>query len=599
MPNDTPTVELRDFEAGYETLEHLTDAFLILDETWRFTYVNKEAERLWRRSREDLLGRSIWVAFPDLVGSVFDQACRRALAEQTLVAFESYYEPLSRWLSVRAHPAKGGLSICFRDVASHQQAEEALRKSEERLRSLIETTSDWIWEVDERFVYTYVSPRVRDLLGYEPEEVLGKTPFDFMPPEEARRTREAVAAGEPLFAFENENRHKDGRSVILETSARPFFDTQGVFCGYRGIDRDITKRKQEEAARARLIAIIEATTDFVATADTSGRVLYYNRAARRMLGIGEDEDISSIRIPDTHPPWANEVVSNQGIPTANREGLWVGETALLSREGREIPISQLIIAHKAPDGRVEYLSTIGRDVTMRKHIEQLRQEYIQAMLHDLRSPLSAIGMQARLLDAGLGANWPAADAKRSLEIVSRGVRRMAEMIRELAESANMEGGPFRLERQPIALRPFVADLLEGSGLAAQSERIQLEIPADCPPVRADPGYLERIFSNLLGNALKYSPREARVWVKARLDGDIVTVSVSDEGTGIAEEDLPRIFERFYRSGEARRIEGLGLGLYITRKLIEAHGGRIWVDEETGQGATFHFTLPRSSAAASQ
>ncbi|MCP4689875.1 MAG: PAS domain S-box protein, partial [Desulfobacterales bacterium] len=137
-------------------------------------------------------------------------------------------------------------------------AEEALRRSETKFRGLIESSSDWIWEVNEEGVYTYASPRVETMLGYKPEEVVGKTPFHLMPPEEAARTAEIfkdlIEKGEEIVALENVNLRKDGRRVVLETSGVPFFDEAGKIAGYRGADRDVTKRKKtEEEARRRAV----------------------------------------------------------------------------------------------------------------------------------------------------------------------------------------------------------------------------------------------------------------------------------------------------------------------------------------------------------
>jgi PAS domain S-box-containing protein len=140
--------------------------------------------------------------------------------------------------------------VIIKDTTERIQADELLRDSKLRYQNLVESTSDWVWEVDKEGRYTYVSPRIRDLLGYEPEEVINKTPFDLMPPEEAERVGEifatAVARQEPINSLENINLHKDGRLLILETSGLPFFDVGGEFLGYRGIDRDITDRKQSE-----------------------------------------------------------------------------------------------------------------------------------------------------------------------------------------------------------------------------------------------------------------------------------------------------------------------------------------------------------------
>jgi PAS domain S-box-containing protein len=138
----------------------------------------------------------------------------------------------------------------IKDITEHQLADELLMESKLKYQNLVESINDWVWEVNEKGKYTYVSPKIKDLLGYAPKEVLNKTPFDLMPKEEAKRVREifinAVNRHEPLNALENTNLHKDGHEVILETSGTPFYNLRGEFKGYRGIDRDITKRKKTE-----------------------------------------------------------------------------------------------------------------------------------------------------------------------------------------------------------------------------------------------------------------------------------------------------------------------------------------------------------------
>ena len=155
-----------------------------------------------------------------------------------------------------------GQRVSVRDVTDRKLAEEKLEQSRERFRNLVETTSDWIWEIDTNNVYTYVSPKIRDLLGYEPQEVLGKTPFDLMPENEApkvlQQIKKSTAAHKPVKGLENVNRHKDGHLVTLETNAVAVYDVYGNFSGYRGIDRDITERKVAEQERERLMWILEA-----------------------------------------------------------------------------------------------------------------------------------------------------------------------------------------------------------------------------------------------------------------------------------------------------------------------------------------------------
>jgi len=158
------------------------------------------------------------------------------------------------------------------------------------------------------------------------------------------------------------------------------------------------RRTQAEEGRARLSAILEVTTDFVGIADIHGKVIYLNSSGRKMLGIKEDEDIANRDIADTHPEWASRIVLDEGIPTAVRDGVWSGDTALLSPDGREIPVSQVILAHKAPDGTVEFLSTIARDITERKRAEATRQALYRASI-EIQEPLGLQDRLARVLQA--------------------------------------------------------------------------------------------------------------------------------------------------------------------------------------------------------
>lgn len=172
------------------------------------------------------------------------------------------------------------------------EANAALRESEERYRALVETVSDWVWEVDENTVYTFVGTKIRDLLGYEPGEILGKTPFDLMPPDEALRVKEIfgplAARQEPFPAIENANLHRDGHLVVLETSGHPFFDANGRFRGYRGVDRDITARKQAEETIRRNAERLRQVQKFEAIGRMAGGLAHrLNNLMTVVMGYSE------------------------------------------------------------------------------------------------------------------------------------------------------------------------------------------------------------------------------------------------------------------------------------------------------------------------
>jgi signal transduction histidine kinase len=172
------------------------------------------------------------------------------------------------------------------------------------------------------------------------------------------------------------------------------------------------------------------------------------------------------------------------------------------------------------------------------------------------------------------------------------LRRMERMLRDLADSARSESGKLELAAEPVPLGAFVAGFLETAEGVLDVRRVQNAVPVALPPVFADPDRLDRILANLVGNALKYS--HGAVVVRAEHANGEVRIAVADQGAGVAADDLPRLFQRYYR-GQRHEGEGLGLGLFIVRKLVEAHGGRIWAESRPGEGATFTFTLPVARA----
>ena len=221
-----------------------------------------------------------------------------------------------------------------------------------------------------------------------------------------------------------------------------------------------------------------------------------------------------------------------------------------------------------------------------------REDILRAVSHDLRNPLAVILGQAQLLRRTLERSGHDGKEQASATAIIAASQRMDAMIQDLVDAARAEAGQLSLRREAINLRPFALQLKERLAPILETERIEIQVPEGLPPVWADPARLERILINLWSNALKYSSPGTSVTVSARREDGWVITSVSDRGPGIPPDDLPRLFQRYFRAEAGReRREGVGLGLYITRRLVEAHGGRIWVESEVGKGSTFSFSLP--------
>jgi signal transduction histidine kinase len=232
------------------------------------------------------------------------------------------------------------------------------------------------------------------------------------------------------------------------------------------------------------------------------------------------------------------------------------------------------------------------DITAMHDLQQQQEDFLHIVSHDLRQPLSVMHGYLQLLEPIVAAIGTTQDTlHKGIAAITRSVQRMNVMIQDLADATRLAGGQLVLSLEPIDLGLDIMNLLERMAESLAVARIETDIAPDLPPVLADHDRLERILLNLLSNALKYSPRDTPVRLRARRVADRIAISVIDQGRGIAPEDLPHLFARFYRGKGERRTEGIGLGLYITKLLVEAHGGHISVESAPGHGSTFTVTLP--------
>ncbi len=246
------------------------------------------------------------------------------------------------------------------------------------------------------------------------------------------------------------------------------------------------------------------------------------------------------------------------------------------------------------DGRLVRME-VAIDITERKRQEQFREQYVGLISHDLRTPISTIALAATLLRALLERGAGLEEAARPLETIRRSTRRMAEMVEDLLETTRLESGHFQLHNSRFDLGRLagaVAAQLETT--TSRPIRCQTSGPA---PVLADTGRIERVLENLIGNALRYSPPESLVTVQIEAQEQEAIVTVADSGIGIPPDELPKLFQRFYRVKGNDSGKGLGLGLYNSRLIIEHHGGRIWAESSPGAGSTFGFALPVAPLAA--
>ena len=352
---------------------------------YRIIDVNPAYERILGIKSSEVCGRLATDVYQSTPPPYLDIYVKVAQTGKS-ASFETYYSPMEKYFQISVFsPEKDCFATVFSDITDKKLIEQSLRKSKERFRSLVEATSDWIWEIDENLRYTYASSKIKEILGYEPEEIIGKTPFDLMPPNEAKKIKEKFLAffsqRKSFKNLENLNSNKYGHSIILETSGVPFFDSEGIFRGYRGIDRDITMRKTiEEQSRLyeqRFYSIFKNLRLISMVLDLEGNIVFCNDYLQELTGKSSDEYLGR--------DWIDTFIGKE-----NSFGLSISELIQKTNSGASLPMLQSQLF--TPDGKrlmiswlnnpiyedkdiVTGLLIIGEDITDKKHFEmQLLQE---------------------------------------------------------------------------------------------------------------------------------------------------------------------------------------------------------------------------------
>ena len=391
-----------------------------------------------------------------------------------------------------------------------------------------------------------------------------------------------------------------GSEAVILASASPLLVSDAIL-GAVTTWRDVTERElmleELERRAVELSAVVASIPEGVIIYDANGAVLRLNPAAERMLGYSSGELIAAmdgglealrLQSPDGRPLSIEESQPWRALHGETSRG----EAELLfPREGGPIWVSISAAPLRSQDATLLGAVLVLADITRQRQLQEHRDDLLRAVSHDLRNPLTAIQGHAQMLQWVLEQTGLQGRPAKSAQAIHANAQRMDSMIRDMTDSVRLEAARLELDLEPVQLDRCLVELLDRSATSIDSSRVGLQFPADLPPVLADRHQLERVLTNLLTNALKYSPPGKGVTVEAAATGTEVVVSVQDQGEGIAPEDLPLLFERFFRSGTARGAQGLGLGLYIAKMLVEAHGGRIWVESEPGKGSRFSFTLP--------
>ncbi len=356
------------------------------------------------------------------------------------------------------------------------------------------------------------------------------------------------------------------------------------------VDRDITQRKQLEEQLLFHANIAQSISDAVIATDMQYCILSWNDAAERLYGWKREEVLGKYS-PDILATSSPHTSSSDWLAHIFTEGFWKGEVSQKRKDGTSLSIFASVSAVKDFSGSILGFVTVNRDITERKALEKRKDDFISMASHELKTPVTSIAAFAELLQLLCEQEG---DAKYLpyLSQMNTQVARLTRLINDVLDLSKIQAGKLALQKTFVDLNALVKETVETLQLTTKKHQL-LVVGAVNTQVWADQDRIGQVLTNLIANAIRYTPEPGNILVNLSEEENAVTLSVQDFGIGIPCEHQAKIFERYYRVGGKMEntFPGLGMGLYISHEIIQNHGGCMWVDSATGKGSTFSFSLP--------
>lgn len=526
------------------------------------------------------------------------------VAEMVREKENKYKEDLEARVAERTAQLEAANHDLNNEIDERRRAEKVLRESQERFRLLVDGVRDYaIYMLDRQGRITNWTLGAERIHGFRAEEILGRHFSRLYAPQ-------AVEQGQPeadllrvtvdaRLEAERSSIRKDGSVFLAHLVFSSLYNSAGGIRGFSAVARDITEQRRAQEALSHLQLqqqlILESAGDGIFGLDASGACTFINPAGARMGGY-EPAELIGRSLQETFFPLFPDS-KNECDCTFN---------ALLTRAPESHSDTATVRRKDGTSLAVEYTATpilnsaekrlgavvIFRDVTARKAVEQMKDEFISLVSHELRTPLTAIHAALGLLSTGEMCSQPG----KCLAMVKVGLDntdRLTRLVSDILDLERMQSGKIRMEKKPCDAAQLLEQAADLMRPAAAARGMVIEVAAQPIAFIADPDRVKQVLINLLSNAIKFSPPSSTIRTFAENSAASVVFRVKDLGRGIPAEKLSLIFERFQQvdASDARRMGGTGLGLAICRSIADQHNGRIVVDSEPGKGSVFSFFLP--------
>ncbi len=481
--------------------------------------------------------------------------------------------------------------------------QQTIAANDERLRALISATSDVIYSLSADWEV------MRELDGrgflkdtHEPMVNWRKQNVYHEDMEMVNHAINEAIRGKKMFQLEHRVNRADGSTGWTLSRAVPIIDDKGEIIEWFGIASDITDRKlaeqalqeareQAEQQKRTYETITSNTPDLMYVWDLDYRFTYVNSALLTMWGKTWDEAVGKKLIDNGYEPWHAEMHEREIDSIIATKKPVRGEVSFPHAVLGKRVYDYILVPVINEQGNVEAVAGTTRDVTERYQDDQRKNDFIGMVSHELKTPLTSLSAILQVADAKL-KNSEDHFLASAMKKANTQVKRMSTMINGFLNVSRLESGKITMEKSWFDIEELIHEVIEETKLSSIGHYFNL---TQCPSqkIYADKDKINSVLSNLISNAVKYSPKDTAVEIGCSLNGKEIIVSVSDEGVGIKPDDAAKIFDRYYRveSSNTHHISGFGIGLYLSAEIVQRHDGRIWVESEPGKGSTFYFSLP--------
>src|SRR5512136_2189358 len=351
--------------------------------------------------------------------------------------------------------------------------------------------------------------------------------------------------------------------------------------------------------KTKMESMLEGSAEGIMSIDARRRVIGFNAAMERMSGHRREQALGlpCYQVLNFRDWDGRSICNTTKCPMVTRPDGGPSTCELQGRiqsaDGQDIEVAMVYsVTRSRATGRAHSAVINVRDIRRLREVENLRSAFLSMLGHELQTPLSIIKGYTGTL-ARSDAKWNKKTLHDGLQVIEEECDRLSKLVNRLLLASRIESGTVTLQREPVQLSAMASKVIRRLESVTSIHRFEVDFAYDFPEVYADPDRMEEVLTNLVDNAIKYSPKGGRIVVTGGVKGDSVEVAVTDEGIGIPHRELGQVFERFHRgeNGQVQKVRGMGLGLFICRSIVEAHGGKIGVSSEAGKGSEFTFSLP--------